>query len=63
MTKRKIWYAPNKLEAYGNEEIEAVTSTLKDGWLAGFGPKTEEFENKVSSYFGKNYGLFVNSGS
>ena len=33
MTKRKIWYAPNKLEAYGNEEIEAVTSTLKDGMV------------------------------
>lgn len=63
MTKRKIWYAPNKLEAYGDEEIDAVTSTLKDGWLAGFGPKTEEFEKKISSYFSKEYGLFVNSGS
>ena len=63
MTKRKIWYAPNKLEAYGNEEIDAVTRTLKDGWLAGFGPKTEEFEKKISYYFSKEYGLFVNSGS
>ena len=63
MVKRKIWYAPNKFEAYGDEEIDAVVSTLKDGWLAGFGPKTEDFENKISSYFGKKYGLFVNSGS
>lgn len=63
MDIRKIWYAPNKLEAYGDEEIDAVTQTLKDGWLAGFGPKTKEFEDKVSLYFGKKYGLFVNSGS
>ena len=27
------------------------------------GPKSIEFENKVSSYFGKKYGVFVNSGS
>lgn len=62
MTK-KIWYAPNKFESYGEEEINAVTNCLKDGWLAGFGPKTIEFENQISSYFGKKYGVFVNSGS
>ncbi len=59
----KIWYAPNKLEAYGEEEINAVTNCLKDGWLSGFGPKTIEFEQKISKTFGKKYGLFVNSGS
>jgi len=63
MNNKKIWYAPNMFDSYGNEEIDAVVSTLKDGWLAGFGKKTIEFENKVSSYFGKKYGLFVNSGS
>ena len=63
MTTKKIWYAPNRLEAYGDEEIQAVITCLKDGWLAGFGPRTEEFENKISTYFGKCYGLFVNSGS
>jgi CDP-6-deoxy-D-xylo-4-hexulose-3-dehydrase len=60
---KKIWYAPNKFESYGEEEIEAVTKCLRDGWLAGFGPITEEFENRVSKYFGKSKGLFVNSGS
>lgn len=60
---KKIWYAPNKFESYGNEEIEAVTQCLKDGWLAGFGPKTIEFEKRVADIFGKKYGLFVNSGS
>lgn len=59
----KIWYAPNKFEAYGDEEINAVNECLKDGWLAGFGPKTKKFEEEISKYFGKQYGLFVNSGS
>ena len=34
---KKIWYAPNKFEAYGQEEINAVIDCLNDGWLAGFG--------------------------
>ena len=60
---RKVWYAPNKFEAYGEEEIKAVENCLRDGWLAGFGPRSIEFEEKVAKYFGKKYGLFVNSGS
>ncbi len=60
---KKIWYTPNKFEAYGQEEINAVVECLNDGWLAGFGKRTIEFEEKVSKTFGKKYGLFVNSGS
>lgn len=60
---KKIWYAPNKFESYGEEEITAVERCLRDGWLAGFGAKTMEFEEKVSRLFGKKYGIFVNSGS
>jgi CDP-6-deoxy-D-xylo-4-hexulose-3-dehydrase len=63
MSSKKIWYAPNKFESYGEEEINAVTQCLRDGWLAGFGPKTIEFEKKIAEYFGKKYGFFVNSGS
>jgi len=61
--KRKIWYAPNKFESYGEEEIKAVESCLRDGWLAGFGPKSIEFEKRIAKVFGKKYGVFVNSGS
>lgn len=61
--QKKVWYAPNKFESYGQEEIDAVTECLKEGWLAGFGPRTVEFEEKVSAFFGKKYGVFVNSGS
>ena len=60
---KKIWYAPNKFESYGQEEIDAVTQCLQDGWLAGFGPKSIEFEKQVAQIFGKKYGVFVNSGS
>ena len=60
---KKIWYAPNKFESYGEEEIKAVEDCLRDGWLAGFGKRTTEFEKRVSDLFGKKNGLFVNSGS
>jgi CDP-4-dehydro-6-deoxyglucose reductase, E1 len=61
--QRKIWYAPNKFESYGEEEIKAVEACLRDGWLAGFGPRSIEFEEKIAKRFGKKYGVFVNSGS
>ena len=63
MTNKKVWYAPNKFESYGEEEIQAVVDCLRSGWLAGFGPKSIEFEEKVAKFFGKKYGVFVNSGS
>lgn len=61
--ERKVWYAPYKFESYGEEEIKAVEECLRDGWLAGFGPRSIEFEEKIAKRFGKKYGVFVNSGS
>jgi len=58
----KVWYAPHKFQAYGEEEIAEVTQCLRDGWLAP-GKRTEEFEKKVASLFGKKYAIMVNSGS
>ncbi len=63
MSTRKVWYAPNKFESYGEEEIKAVEACLRDGWLAGFGPRSIEFEEKNAKRFGKRYGVFVNPGS
>ncbi len=60
---KKIWYAPYKHEAYGQEEIDAVVESLKSGWLGGQGPKSVEFEEKIAKTFGKKHGVFVNSGS
>lgn len=64
MVKRnKVWYAPNRFESYGEEEIKAIEACLRAGHLAGFGPLTKEFESKVARLFSKKYGIFVNSGS
>jgi CDP-6-deoxy-D-xylo-4-hexulose-3-dehydrase len=46
-TNKKIWYAPNGFESYGEEEIKAVETCLRDGWLAGFGKYSIEFEKQV----------------
>lgn len=59
----RITYAPHRHEAFGEREIEAVAECLRDGWLAGNGPRTREFEQRVATYFGKRHGIFVNSGS
>jgi CDP-6-deoxy-D-xylo-4-hexulose-3-dehydrase len=59
---KKIWYAPNKFESYGDEEIKAVEACLRKGWLAP-GPITEQFECEVAAIFGKKFGVMVNSGS
>ena len=61
--RRKIWYAPFKDQAYGEEEIKAVEDSLRDGWLGGQGPRSKEFERQIAAFFGKKQGVFVNSGS
>ena len=61
-TPKKVWYAPNKFEAYGEEEIKAVEECLRAGWLAP-GPLTAKFEEQVAEHFGKKFGVMVNSGS
>ena len=61
--RKKVWYAPNKFESYGEEEIKAVEECLRDGWIAGFGKRSKEFERRVSEVFGKKHGVLVNSGS
>jgi CDP-6-deoxy-D-xylo-4-hexulose-3-dehydrase len=57
-----VWYAPNTKDAFGEAEIKAVETCLRNGWLTT-GKITAEFENKIAKLFGKKYGLFVNSGS
>lgn len=44
----------------GEEEIEAVTATLRTCWL-GTGPRTKEFEEKIAQYTGAKYAIAVSS--
>jgi CDP-6-deoxy-D-xylo-4-hexulose-3-dehydrase len=53
---------PYATAVYGKEERDAVMKVLDSRWL-GPAKNTKEFEKKISSIFGKKYGLFVNSGS
>ncbi len=54
----KITYGKN---VYDKTEIASVVSTLKKS--TQMGKAVSDFENKISKYFGKKYGLMVNSGS
>lgn len=44
----------------GEEEIEAVTATLRTCWL-GTGPRTKEFEAKIAEYTGAKHAIAVSS--
>ena len=44
----------------GEDEISAVISALKSGWLS-IGPKTLEFEKKFAEYVGCKHAISVNS--
>jgi dTDP-4-amino-4,6-dideoxygalactose transaminase len=48
--------------AVGDEEIEAVTETLRSGWLTT-GPRTAELERRFAEYVGAGHALAVTSGT
>jgi CDP-6-deoxy-D-xylo-4-hexulose-3-dehydrase len=49
---------------YGEEEMQAVASVLKDQPLLLMnGPKVADFEHRISRVFGKTHGVMTNSGS
>ena len=60
---KKVWYAPNKFESYGEEEIKAVEECLRDGWLAGFGKRKKNLKSEQRLFLVKKWVFFVNSGS
>ena len=58
---KKIYYGK---AVYNNKEINAVLNVLRNDSLTLIdGKKVKKLEKKVSSIFGKKYGLMVNSGS
>lgn len=46
--------------AMGHEEIEAVSSVLRSGWI-GLGPRTAEFEKRFAEFCGVRFSVGVNS--
>ena len=57
----KIYYGK---AVYDKKEVHAATKVLLNKSLTLIdGPSVKEVEKKVSSLFGKKYGLMVNSGS
>ena len=60
-TKRNGFLSFHKPSIH-KEEIDAVTSTLKSGWLSS-GPKVKEFEQSVSEYLNVPYCIALNSGT
>ena len=44
----------------GEDEVNAVSSVIRSGWI-GLGPKTKEFEDNFSKYIGSRYAVAVNS--
>lgn len=53
-------FIPFALPSIGEEEIEAVVSTMKSGWLTT-GPRTKEFEQAFAAAVGARHALAVNS--
>lgn len=56
---KKILYAE---AVFGEEEKQAVMRSMDNKWLAS-GPLVKQFEEEVAKFFGKKYGIAVNSGS
>lgn len=53
----KIEFSPPDIT---EREIEAVTKTLRSGWITT-GPKTKEFEREIGAYLGTNKVVCLNS--
>ena len=48
--------------SWGQEEIDALKGVIDTGFFT-MGKRVAEFESQFASYFGKKYGVMVNSGS
>jgi len=53
-------YLPFHVPAIGDEEIQAVTDTLRSGWLTT-GPRVKQFEADFAAFVGARHAIALNS--
>ena len=62
LSSRRSTFLSFQPPAIGEEEIEAVTETLRSGWLTS-GPRTEELERRFGEYVGARHAIALASGT
>src|SRR5688572_17504152 len=62
LSSRRTTFLSFQPPAIGEEEIEAVTETLRSGWLTS-GPRTEELERRFGEYVGARHAMALASGT
>src|SRR5262245_33425244 len=62
LSSRRKTFLSFQPPAIGEEEIEAVTETLRSGWLTT-GPRSEELERRFAEYVGSKHGVALASGT
>lgn len=55
-------YLPYGAQSISEEDVAAVTETLRSGWITT-GPKVREFEGRVAEYVGARYAVALSSGT
>jgi len=55
-------FLPFSQPLIGDEEINEVVDTLRDGWMTT-GPRVKRFEEEFASFIGSPAGLAVSSGT
>ena len=46
-----------------NYDIKFIVNSIKDGWISSEGKQVREFEQKLSKYIGRDFGIAVSSGT
>jgi perosamine synthetase len=56
-------FIPVNTPEINQQDIDAVSATLREGWISGEGKYVNEFEENFSNSIGKNFGISVCNGT